>query len=116
MGDQITENFARSDRHEPFYLACGDPGHPPVILCHVWPELSFSWRKQLPLLAAAGFCAVAPDMRGYGQSTRYQDHASYSVAKIEADMIDLLDHIGAEKAIFVGHDLGGQDNIPPVKI
>ena len=106
MAHEITENVARSDRHETFFLACGNPNDLPIILCHGWPELSFSWRKQLPFLAAAGFYAVAPDMRGYGRSQSYADHACFSVADIEADMIELLDHIGSEKAIFVGHDWG----------
>lgn len=106
MAHKITENVLRSSRHETFYLACGDPQNMPIILCHGWPELSFSWRKQLPFLADAGFYAVAPDMRGYGRSQSYADYESFTVANIEADMIELLDHLGAARAIFVGHDWG----------
>lgn len=106
MAHKITENVARTDRHETFFLACGDPSDPPIILCHGWPELSYSWRKQLPFLAESGFYAVAPDMRGYGRSKSYEDHASFTVAEVEADMIELLDRIGGRKAIFVGHDWG----------
>ncbi|MEL6487363.1 MAG: alpha/beta hydrolase, partial [Pseudomonadota bacterium] len=65
-----------------------------------------SWRKQLPFLADAGFYAVAPDMRGFGRSKIHTDLEAYSVANLEADMIELLGHIGAEKAIWVGHDWG----------
>ena len=104
--ETIQEGLCSSQRHTSFYLSSGTPGNIPVIFCHGWPELSLSWRHQLPSLAALGFQAIAPDMRGYGRSSQHPAIEDYAVPEIEADMIELLDHIGAEKAIWVGHDWG----------
>ena len=102
----ITEHVAKTARHTSFYLACGAKDAPPVIFVHGWPELSISWRHQLPCLAWLGFRAIAPDMRGYGRSGAYARHEDYTLEQITADMIELLDHLGHEKAIWVGHDWG----------
>ncbi len=102
----ITENIAKSSRHTSFYLACGPEDGPPIIFVHGWPELSISWRHQLPALAALGFRAIAPDMRGYGRSSQYDRHEDYAVEAIVADMVELLDHLGQAKAVWVGHDWG----------
>lgn len=106
MTSTITEHTLTTDRHATFYLACGDPGGVPIIFCHGWPELSVSWRHQLPTMAERGLYAIAPDMRGYGRSSQYDAPSDHAVAESEADMIELLDHLGAEKAIWVGHDWG----------
>ena len=79
---------------------------PLVILCHGFPGLGWSWRRQLPALAAAGFRAVAPDMRGYGRSSRPAEVAAYTSDTLIADMTGLLDALGEEQAVFVGHDFG----------
>jgi pimeloyl-ACP methyl ester carboxylesterase len=102
----ILENTAKSARHTSFYLSCGAAGATPVIFVHGWPELSISWRHQLPVLAGLGLRAVAPDMRGYGRSSVYGRQQDYAQEEIVADMIGLLDHLGAEKAVWVGHDWG----------
>jgi len=102
----ITEHVAKSARHTTFYLAAGPEDGTPVIFVHGWPELSISWRGQLPVFAGLGFCAIAPDMRGYGRSSTYGAHADYRLEEITADMIELLDHLGAEKAVWIGHDWG----------
>jgi pimeloyl-ACP methyl ester carboxylesterase len=102
----IEERVARSARHTSFYLACGPEGGTPIIFVHGWPELSISWRHQLPVFGGLGFRAIAPDMRGYGRSSLYARHDDYRQEEIVADMIELLDHLGAEKAIWVGHDWG----------
>lgn len=78
----------------------------PVVLCHGFPHLWFSWRHQLPVIAQAGFRAVAPDMRGMGQSDAPAEVAAYDVPQITGDLLGLLDAIGAERAIFVGLDFG----------
>ncbi len=101
-----TEHVARKARHTSFYLADGDPSATPIIFVHGWPELSISWRHQLPAMAAIGLRAVAPDMRGYGRSSTYTTHADYALEHAVQDMLDLLDHLGTEKAIWVGHDWG----------
>ena len=79
---------------------------PAVVLCHGWPELSYSWRHQIPALAAAGYHVIAPDQRGYGKSSRPEPIADYDITHLTGDLIGLLDTLGEEKAVFVGHDWG----------
>ena len=102
----ITEHVVKSARHTTAYLACGAPEATPIVFVHGWPELSSSWRHQLPVFAGLGFRAIAPDMRGYGHSSVYSRHEDYAQELIAADMIELLDALGADKAIWVGHDWG----------
>jgi pimeloyl-ACP methyl ester carboxylesterase len=78
----------------------------PVVLVHGFPELSYSWRHQVPALAAAGYRVLAPDMRGYGRSTRPEAIDDYDIIHLTDDLVGLLDDIGAEQAVFVGHDWG----------
>jgi pimeloyl-ACP methyl ester carboxylesterase len=106
MTHPVLENIAKSARHTSFYLSCGAEDATPMIFVHGWPELSISWRHQLPVFASLGFRAIAPDMRGYGRSSTYPAQSDYAQEQIVADMIELLDHLGAEKAIWVGHDWG----------
>jgi pimeloyl-ACP methyl ester carboxylesterase len=79
---------------------------PPVVLCHGFPELWYSWRHQLPALADAGYRAIAPDQRGYGQTTAPPDVGDYTVLELAADLTGMLDALGEERAVFVGHDWG----------
>jgi pimeloyl-ACP methyl ester carboxylesterase len=102
----ITEHVVRTGRHTTFYLACGATDATPLIFVHGWPELSISWRHQLPVFAALGFRCIAPDMRGYGRSSVYQRHEDYALEHSVCDMIELLDRLGCEKAVWVGHDWG----------
>jgi pimeloyl-ACP methyl ester carboxylesterase len=106
MSLPVLENTAKSARHTSFYLSCGPQNGTPIIFVHGWPELSISWRHQLPVFGGLGFRAIAPDMRGYGRSSVYARHEDYAQEAIVADMIELLDALGAEKAVFVGHDWG----------
>lgn len=78
----------------------------PVVLCHGFPGLWFSWRHQLDALAAAGYRVIAPDMRGYGRTSAPSDVAAYDRAHTVADMVGLLDALGLEQAVFAGHDFG----------
>ena len=88
------------------------PGRPVVLLLHGFPELAYSWRKLMPALAAAGFHAIAPDQRGYGRSTgwdeRYDgDLASYRMLNLVRDALGLVMALGhREVAAVVGHDFG----------
>ncbi len=79
----------------------------PVVLCHGFPELAYSWRHQLAALAAAGFRAIAPDQRGYGASDRPEAVEAYDMHHLCGDLVGLLDALGLERAVFVGHDWGG---------
>lgn len=79
---------------------------PLVVLLHGFPESWYSWRHQLPALAAAGYHAVAPDQRGYGQTTIPAGATQYTQLHLVGDVIGLLDALGAEQAVVVGHDWG----------
>ncbi len=102
----VTEHTFATARHKTFFLACGAPEAPPIIFVHGWPELSLSWRHQLPCFASLGFRAIAPDMRGYGRSANYARHEDYALEHIVEDMLELLSSLGHERAIWVGHDWG----------
>ena len=80
---------------------------PLVLLLHGFPELWLAWRKQLPALAAAGFRAVAPDLRGYDLSEKPKGVASYRVEKLAGDVAGLVRHLGYERTFLAGHDWGG---------
>ena len=79
---------------------------PLVVLCHGFPESWYSWRHQLPALAEAGFHAVAPDMRGYGQSDRPAEIDQYTLFHLVGDIVGLLDALNEDSAVIVGHDWG----------
>jgi pimeloyl-ACP methyl ester carboxylesterase len=79
---------------------------PTVLLCHGFPECWYSWRHQLEALAAAGYRAIAPDMRGYGQTDKPDAIDQYTLLHLTGDMVGLLDAIGTDQAVVVGHDWG----------
>ncbi|WP_428489188.1 alpha/beta fold hydrolase [Rhodopila sp.] len=79
---------------------------PLVLLCHGFPESWYSWRHQIDALAAAGFHAVAPDMRGYGRTEAPAAVDQYTLLHLVGDMVGLLDALGQETAVIVGHDWG----------
>jgi pimeloyl-ACP methyl ester carboxylesterase len=84
----------------------GDRGAPVVVLTHGLPELAYSWRHQIPVLADAGYHVLAPDQRGYGGSSRPDAIEDYDIASLCGDVAGLLDDVGAENAVIVGHDWG----------
>ncbi len=79
----------------------------PLVLCHGFPELAYSWRHQLPALAAAGYRVLAPDQRGYGATSRPERIEDYDMAHLTGDLAGMLDAFAIKEAIFVGHDWGG---------
>jgi len=79
---------------------------PLVVLCHGWPELSYSWRHQIPAIAAAGYHVVAPDMRGFGETTAPEDIGAYTILDHVGDMVALVAALGEKQAVIVGHDWG----------
>lgn len=85
----------------------GDPAGEPVVLLHGFPEMGYSWRHQMTALAAAGFRAVAPDLRGYGGSDRPSAVDAYAAPKLVGDVAGLIRALGHESAHVVGHDWGG---------
>jgi pimeloyl-ACP methyl ester carboxylesterase len=80
---------------------------PLVIFCHGFPESWYSWRHQLPAVAAAGYRAVALDMRGYGQTSKPEAISSYSLSHLVGDVVGAVGALGEEQAVVVGHDWGG---------
>ncbi|HEY3623411.1 MAG TPA: alpha/beta hydrolase [Roseiarcus sp.] len=89
----------------PIHLAEAGSG-PVVLLCHGFPESWYSWRHQLKALAEAGYHAVAPDMRGYGQTAQPPEIDRYSLFHLVGDMVGVLDALDAPEAVVIGHDWG----------
>ncbi len=87
-------------------VEAGDRGAPVVILAHGFPELAYSWRHQIPVLAEAGYHVLAPDQRGYGGSSRPEAIEAYGIHQLTGDLVGLLDDVGAQQAAWVGHDWG----------
>jgi pimeloyl-ACP methyl ester carboxylesterase len=79
---------------------------PLVLLCHGWPELSYSWRHQIPAIAEAGFHVAAPDMRGFGRTSAPADIKAYSIFDLVGDMVALVAVLGEKRAVIIGHDWG----------
>jgi pimeloyl-ACP methyl ester carboxylesterase len=98
------EGFAELSDVRLHYVEAGDG--PLVVLLHGFPEFWYSWRAQIPALAAAGFRVVAPDMRGYNTSSRPAAVAAYAGHKLAADVRDLIRERGERSALLVGHDWG----------
>lgn len=78
----------------------------PIVLCHGWPEHAFSWRHQMPALAAAGYHVIVPNQRGYGGSSCPEAVEAYDIQSLTGDLAALLDHFGYDSAVFAGHDWG----------
>lgn len=88
-------------------FTAGEPGGAgPIVLCHGWPELAYSWRHQIPALVDAGYHVIAPNQRGYGRSSAPEAVEAYDIHHLCGDLTGLLDHFGYRDAIFVGHDWG----------
>lgn len=87
-------------------IEAGDRDAPTVILAHGFPELAYSWRHQIPVLAEAGYHVLAPDQRGYGGSSCPEAVEDYTIHELTADIVGLLDDVGVERAVWIGHDWG----------
>lgn len=78
----------------------------PIVLCHGWPEHAYSWRHLIPVLVEAGYHVIAPNQRGFGNSSCPAEVTDYDIEHLSGDLVALLDHYGYEDATFVGHDWG----------
>lgn len=78
----------------------------PIVLCHGWPDLAYTWRNQVPALVAAGYHVIVPNQRGFGNSSRPTEVTEYDIEHLTGDLVALLDHFGYDNATFVGHDWG----------
>jgi len=106
MAEQITRRITTAPGIELDVIDAGAPGDPVIVLCHGWPESSHSWRHQIEPLADAGWRVLVPDQRGYGASSAPREVGAYRSDHLSADLVALLDDVGAETATFVGHDWG----------
>ena len=88
------------------FEAGGETAGKPIVLCHGWPEHAFYWRYQIPALAGAGYHVMAPNQRGYGNSSRPADVTACDIEHLTGDLVALLGHYGYDDAVFVGHDWG----------
>uniref|UniRef100_A0A803R340 AB hydrolase-1 domain-containing protein n=1 Tax=Cannabis sativa TaxID=3483 RepID=A0A803R340_CANSA len=79
---------------------------PAILFLHGFPELWYSWRHQMLSLSSLGFRAIAPDLRGYGDTDAPPSPDSYSALHIVGDLVGLLDHMGLDQVFLVGHDWG----------
>jgi len=103
----VSEAAQRLIETNGIHLNIAEQGQGPLVLfCHGFPESWYSWRHQIDALAAAGFHAVAPDMRGYGKSDRPEAIDQYTMFHLIGDLVGLLDVLQAPTAIIVGHDWG----------
>jgi len=103
---EVTHEQVPANGIELHVATAGPADGTPVVLCHGFPELWYSWRHQLSALGDAGFRALAPDLRGYGGSSAPGKVADYGSDKLTGDLCGLLDHYGYETATFSGHDWG----------
>ncbi|MFR9750160.1 alpha/beta fold hydrolase [Nocardia sp. 004] len=101
---EFTQRFVTTNGIRMRVTECGQGQ--PVIFCHGFPHTWYIWHRQLSAVAAAGYRAIAPDLRGYGQTDAPADPAAYTNRAVCADLLGLLDDIGAEQAVFVGLDFG----------
>ena len=101
-----TERLVETNGVKLRVMDAGDPGAPVVVLAHGFPGLAYSWRHQIAELARAGYRVLAPDQRGYGASSKPEAVDAYTIVELTADLVGLLDDVGAERATIVGHDLG----------
>jgi pimeloyl-ACP methyl ester carboxylesterase len=102
-----TERLVETNGVQLRVIEAGDRGAPVVVLAHGFPELAYSWRHQIPALAEAGYHVLAPDQRGYGGSSKPEAVDAYNIVELSADIVGLLDDVGAERSVLVGHDFGG---------
>jgi pimeloyl-ACP methyl ester carboxylesterase len=103
---EITHEQVPTNGIELHVATAGPKDGKPVVLCHGFPELWYSWRHQLDALSDAGYRVFAPDLRGYGGSSKPNEVSDYGSDRLTGDMCGLLDHYGYEQAAFCGHDWG----------
>ena len=101
---EITQRTVETNGIHMHIAECGVG--PLVLLCHGFPEAWFSWRHQLHALAEAGFHAVAPTMRGFGDTDQPAEAEQYTMFHLVGDMVGLLGILGSEQAVIAGHDMG----------
>ncbi len=103
---RILQHEFISNRDKISFLSAGPTNGPLLIFVHGWPSIAKTWKQQLYTFAALGFYVVAPDTRGYGDSTVSENSSEYALEVLVGDMAALLGHLGREEAVWIGHDWG----------
>jgi soluble epoxide hydrolase/lipid-phosphate phosphatase len=104
--DQITSHSFQTPKITTTYLTAGPSTGPLLIFVHGWPGIAATWTPQLLAFASLGFRVVAPDTRGYGNTTASKNHRDYALEPLAADLLALLAHLGRDEAVWIGHDWG----------
>ncbi|KAI3425488.1 RING-type domain-containing protein [Psidium guajava] len=102
--DKIEHATVRANGINMHVASVGDG--PEVLLLHGFPDLWYTWRHQMLSLASLGYRAIAPDLRGYGDTDAPPSAASYTAFHIVGDLVGLLDALGIERVFLVGTILG----------
>lgn len=102
----LNSQFIHTNGVHYFIQEAGNKKAPLVLFLHGFPDSWYSWRKQLKAMADAGYYAVAPDMLGYGETDAPEEISRYSQDYMAKDIVGLIEALGHEQAILVGHDLG----------
>jgi epoxide hydrolase 4 len=102
----LREGYAQLSEARLHYVEAGPASGPGVVLLHGFPDFWYSWRHQIPALAAAGFRVVAPDMRGYNLSSKPAAVSAYEPRRLAGDIRELIHERGLERACLAGHDWG----------
>jgi pimeloyl-ACP methyl ester carboxylesterase len=103
---EIRERVVSTNGVDLFVRDAGPEDGPVVVLAHGFPELGYSWRHVIGPIADAGYRVLVPDQRGYGRSSVPGAVDDYDIIDLTADLLGLLDDVGARSATFVGHDWG----------
>ncbi len=101
---EFAHRFVDTNRIRMHYAEAGAGPH--VLMCHGFPESWYSWRHQIRALAEAGFHAIAPDLRGYGQTDRPKEIEAYDIFQLTGDLVGLVNALGGEAVVIAGHDWG----------
>ena len=105
MNEKWQHRFVETNGIRMHYVEQGEGF--PVLLLHGFPELWYSWRYQIPALASAGFHAIIPDMRGYGETDKPEGVEAYDIHHLVDNLVGLLDALALKRVVVVGHDWGG---------
>ncbi len=106
-GAELSHGKAVANGVRLHYAAAGPTDGDLVVCLHGFPECWYTWRRQLPALAAAGYRVVAPDLRGYNRSEKPRGIDAYRLSELAADVAELVSRLGSEEVSLVGHDWGG---------
>ena len=107
--DLVSSRFITISTGERVFVAeCGPANGVPVLLCHGWGACVYSWAGTLPVLAAAGYRAIAVDLRGHGRSDERDEETSYTTQAMVAQLAAIIDALGVDRPVLAGHSMSGR--------